>query len=67
MKLSWVLIIIGVVLILEGTTRIYGAFLLEEYIIIFGGLLTGWALGSFLLYRGIKRYKRVKLAIGGKG
>ena len=57
MKLAWALIIIGILLILEGTIRIYNAFLLQEYILILGGFLTGWLLGSFLLYRGIKRYK----------
>lgn len=57
MKLAWTLIIIGVLLILEGTIRIYNAFLLGEYLLIAGGLLTGWILGSFLLYKGIKRYQ----------
>ena len=57
MKLAWTLIIIGVFLILEGTIRIYLSFVLQDYLISIGGFLTGWLLGSFLLYRGIKRYK----------
>ena len=57
MKLAWALIITGILLILDGTARMYLSFVLQDNLFFMGGFLTGWLLGSFLLYRGIKRYK----------
>ena len=61
MKLAITLIAISSLLILEGVSRITMGILFGNIGLAFGGVLTGIILGGFLLYWGIKRYKRVKL------
>ncbi len=58
MKGAWALIAIGALLIVEGTVRIGFGLSSGGVIMTLGGFLTGWILGGFLLYRGIKRRKQ---------
>jgi len=64
MKRAWVYIIIGNILIIEGTARVILGILGGNYLLLsgkinipFGGLLTGWLLGGWLLRKGLKRRK----------
>jgi len=60
-KLAIALMVIGVLLFLEGISRMYiGTVIYENFLYVLGGFLTGLLLGSFLFYRGIKRYQRFK-------
>ncbi len=58
MKLAISLIVIGGLLIMEGGSRITLGLMTGNVLLIFGGMLTGILLGVFLLYKGIKRYKK---------
>lgn len=60
MKVAWILIIIGSILLLEGTWRIAWGLAIEYYLLSFGGFLTGWLLGGLLLKKGCKRLKLIK-------
>jgi len=57
MKRAWVYIIIGDILIIEGTARVILGILGGNYLLLVGGLLTGWLLGGWLLRKGLKRRK----------
>ena len=57
MKLAWLLIAIGLVLILEGSGRIIYGVLISNSLLIVGGIVTGWLLGGFLFYKGYRRKK----------
>ena len=60
MKLAWALIVVGVLLFTEGTIRMSLGVLGADLPLVIGGILTGLLLGSFLFYRGIRRYQRLK-------
>ena len=60
MKLAWTLIVIGAFLVLEGTSRVaIGAFG-GAYVLALGGVATGWLLGGFLLYKGLRRMSKAR-------
>ena len=61
-KLSVTLIVIGVFLIADGMLRMVMGLASADYLLVLGGFLTGLLLGGYLLYRGIRRYGRIKLA-----
>lgn len=63
MKLAITLIIIGGVLIADGGTRIGIGLVQNNTIAVFSGVLTGLALGGYLLYRGIKRLLRTRTTV----
>ena len=58
MKLAITLIVIGALLLAEGGVRIGIGFTSGNAGLVVGGMLTGLMLGGFLLYIGIRRYKR---------
>jgi len=58
MKLAITLIAIGGLLIIEGGVRITFGLVGGNTGLMFGGVLTGILLGGFLLYKGIRRYKK---------
>ena len=60
MKIAWGLIIIGVLLLLDGTIRIIMGIASGNLLLSFAGVLTGWLLGSWLLIKGRRRLKRIK-------
>ncbi len=60
MKGAIALIVIGILLMLEGTARIVFGLVSGNFGLVFGGILTGIILGSFLLYKGIVRRDRVR-------
>lgn len=60
MKLAIALIIIGGILLIDGGARIMLGLIGAGIIPIVAGLLTGVLLGGYLMYRGIKRYIRIK-------
>jgi len=57
MKLAIFLIIIGAGLIVEGGFRAALGFYNGDVAVVVGGILTGFALGGFLLFKGIRRLR----------
>jgi len=55
MKLAWTLIILGGLLVLDGTIRIGLAVMYSNIWLAVGGILTGWLLGGWLLRKGLRR------------
>jgi len=60
MKVAWLLIVIGLLLLIDGTIRIILGVFSGNYFLSIAGILTGWLLGSWLLYKGVKRRKHIK-------
>lgn len=64
MKLGVLLIILGIALFIDGTLRVGMGFIAlpetQTAFPILGGIVTGWLLGIWVIYRGIKRIRRIR-------
>ena len=61
MRIAWFLVVFGGSLLVEGTLRIVLAIIDSNVLLALGGILTGWLLGGWLLRKGIRRFKAVKI------
>jgi len=59
MKVAWLLIIVGILLLLEGTSRIIYGFVVGDYLYCLGGVITGWLPGIWLFAKGVRRRKKL--------
>lgn len=57
MKLAWTLMILGIILIPEGISRIVYGLYTGQYGYVVGGVITGLILGVLLLVKGNARRK----------
>lgn len=64
MKIAWMLIIIGILLLLEGTSRVLIGVVGSNYLLSAGGIITGWLLGGWLLAKGMSRRKHFNIGEG---
>lgn len=60
MKLGIAFVVISIILITDGTIRVLLGMAYDKLPLIMAGMATGWILGAYLLYRGIRRIKRLK-------
>jgi hypothetical protein len=60
MKWGIALIVIGAILLIDGTIRFMMGLVGSAPALITGGVLTGWLLGGWVLYSGIKRLQKYR-------